>query len=233
MNETRSLSSQIIAGGLIIVVGILLLLDQINLLDFGSIFQFFPLLFIGLAAWQLWQNGRQHATGPLISIAVFGILQLAMLDIINWDIFGKLWPLILIGIGASILLRQRNGKDMAFSTHDRAADARFDVFAMFGGGGRQVSSQAFEGGNATVLFGGAEINLHHMQVEDKPAVINVFAMFGGVVIKASNDTLIANHTFAMFGATSDERKQRKSLAGEKPDVVVKGTVLFGGLSIEN
>ncbi len=233
MKETRTFSSQLIAGGTIIMIGVLLLLDQIDLIDFGDIFQFFPLVFIGLAAWQLWQNGRQHATGPLISIAIFGFLQLAILDIVDWDIFGKLWPLFLIGVGASILLRQRNGGGMSFSTDKMVTDTHFDIFAMFGGGGRQVTSQSFVGGNATVIFGGAEIDLHQIQVEDKPAIINVFAMFGGVVIKASNDTLIANNTFAMFGGTGDERKQRKALAGERPDVVVKGTVMFGGISIEN
>ena len=230
-NETRTISGQMIAGVVVILVGVLLLFDQLNVVDFGDIFQFFPLLFIGLAGWQLVKNGREHATGPIITILVFLFLQLALLDVIEGDFIWRLWPLILIAVGGSILLRQRGG-EQSWNKRDVSQDASFDVFAMFGGADRQVTSQAFQGGNATVMFGGAEIDLHEMQVEDKPAVINIFAMFGGVVLKASDDTLIVNNTFAMFGGTGDERKQRKRLAGEKPDIVVKGTVLFGGISIE-
>lgn len=229
MKQTRNISGQTIAGTVVILVGLLLLLDQISVLDFGDIFRFFPLLFIGLAVWQIIQNGRAHITGPLITIGIFVIIQLALLNVIDGGLVANLWPVVLILVGGSILLRQRKGGNQPSVGY---TSARFDTFAMFGAGERLVTSHAFEGGNATAIFGGVEVDLTNAQVEDKPAVINVFAMFGGVVIKASDDMLVGNDVFALFGGTGDERKQRKALAGEQPDVVIRGTVMFGGVSIE-
>ena len=234
VSTTNGISSQMVIGGGVVGIGLLLLLDQFNVLSFGDIVQFFPLIFIGMGVWQIMQNGTRHATGPIIMIAIMTVLQLSLLDVVDGDFFWRLWPVALIVGGASMLLRQRNGADdntLTNSVGSNSADS-FDIFTMFGGTERQMTSKSFSGGSITALFGGAEVNLHNMEVEDRPAIINVFCMFGGIGITASPDTIIDSRVVAIFGGASDERRQRKMLAGEVPEVIVKGFVMFGGVGIE-
>lgn len=218
-----------ILGFIVLALGVLLLLDQFNIISIGNIFQFIPSLFIALGIWQLVSNGFRHWVGPSIMIGIMTVLQLSILDVVDGSFFWRLWPLVLVVVGFSMLRRQRSG-----GPDDVIGDATgdtFDIFAMFSGADRRITSQSFRGGSITAMFGGAEVNLHDVQVEDRPAVVNVFVMFGGVGIKASPDTIVHNQTVALFGGSSDERSQRKMLAGERPEIVVKGFAMFGGLEI--
>ena len=233
-NITRPNSHTIIGFG-IIALGALLLLDQFTAFSFGAVFQLIPMLFIALGIWQLVQNRFQQWIGPAIMIVVALVMQLAVFGIVS-DVW-RLWPLVLVAVGLSMLVRKNDetvGSTVEiFSGSDsKYHDDTFDLFTMFGGIGRQMTTQEFRGGNMTALFGGVEVDLTEMQVARKPAVINVFTMFGGLTIRASPDMLVRTDVVAIFGGAGDERKQRKMLAGETPDVVVKGFAMFGGVSIE-
>lgn len=226
----RGLSSQMIIGFVVLGLGVLLLFDQFNILSVGNLFRFIPTLFIALGIWQIVSNGFRHWVGPSIMIGFMSILQLSILDIVDGSFFWRLWPLALVVAGASMLMRQREGGPDDVLGSDSAES--FDIFAMFGGADRRITSQDFRGGSITTMFGGAEVDVTQVQVESRPAVINVFVMFGGAEIKASQDTIVHNQTVAIFGGTSDERpQQRKMLAGERPEIVVKGFVMFGGVEI--
>lgn len=226
----RGLSSQMIIGSVVLTLGVLLLLDQFDILNIGNIFQFVPLLFIALGVWQLVSNGFRHWVGPSIMIGLMTLLQLSILDLVDGAAVWRLWPLALVVAGIAMLRRQRAGGPDDVLGVD-SADS-FDIFAMFSGADRRITSQDFSGGSVTALFGGAEVNLHDIKVENRPAVINVFCMFGGVGLKVSRDTIVHNQTVAIFGGSSDDRPQRKMLAGERPEIVVKGLAMFGGIGIE-
>ena len=230
----RTISSQAFIGVIIIAIGSLLLLDQFHIVNFDSIFQFMPSLFIVLGIWQIISNGFNHWMGPGIMIGIATVVQLSIFGILDDGAVWRLWPLVLIVIGVSILFRQRNGgENLVFDSGKRTdMNNRFNIFAMFGGSERQITAQDFEGGDVTVMFGGAEIDLHQAQVANRPAMINVFAMFGGIGFKASRDQLISMQVTAIFGGAGDDRKQRKQLSGEQADYVIRGFVMFGGLEIE-
>lgn len=224
---TRRFSSQSIIGVAVIVIGLLLLLNTMDVIDSGNIFRWIPSLFVLLGIWQLVTNGMRNWVGPVIMIGVAGMVQLAVLDVVTFNVFGLIWPVVLIVIGLAIIFgRSRSG----VTAGDDAAE--FSALAVLGGTNRVMTSADFRGGDVTAIFGGAEIDLRNASVSERPAVINVFALFGGVGIKASPDMLIRNEIVAVLGGTGDERRQRKALAGEMPEVVVKGFVAFGGVGIE-
>lgn len=220
------LNPQVFIGGIVLLVGVLLLIDTMNLGDMGSVFQFFPLLFIAFGVYQIVSNQGRNWIGPAIMIAFFTIVQLLVLDIVPGNIFTWIWPLVLIGIGVSIIFG-RGGNGAAPEGADQ-----FSLFAMFGGGNRLITSENFHGGDVTAIFGGFELDVSEATVQTRPAVINAFVMFGGLGIKASNDMLIRNDVLPLFGGVGDDRRQRKALAGETPELIVKGVVLFGGIGIE-
>ncbi len=230
----QSLSSQLVIGLIIIAIGSLLLLDQMNIMDFGDVFQFFPSLFIALGVWQIYSNGFRHWVGPAIMIGIASVIQLSVLDVLDDGFVWRLWPLVLIAVGVSILFRRsQGGDDTVFSASETTDNSEsFNIFAMFGGHERRVTSQDFRGGEATVMFGGADINVEDAQVDSQPAEINIFVMFGGLELASSPDQVVDMRVTAIFGGASDERRrQRKQLAGEQPDIIVRGVVLFGGFEI--
>lgn len=230
---TKRFPNQLLLGILIILIGALLLLQNMGVGSISSLFQWIPSLFILLGVWQLVNNGFRYWTGPIILIVGGLVFQLAALDVLEIESVFSLWPLLLIIIGLSILFGRSGQWRIGRKEAVMDSAARVNVFTLFGGDERSVTSQAFEGGEITTLFGGAEVDLDRANVADKPAVLNVFAMFGGVTIRASSDWLIEREAIAIFGGIADKRRQRKMLAGEQPDLRLTGFVAFGGITVED
>ncbi len=225
-------STRNLLGFVAIELGILLLLSQFNILSFETFARFIPSQFIIIVLINMIHNRFHNWVGPAISLLVLTFIQLSVLGLVDRGSILRFWPVALIAIGVAIFMQQRNGNESkAFDGTNGRND--FDILAMFSGTEQHITSQDFNGGSATAICGGAEINLSHIQVEDKPAVVNVFVLCGGINFKASSDMLIENRTVAIFGGSSDERNQRKQLSGESPDVVIKGFILCGGMGIEN
>ncbi len=222
-----SISSQAVIGLIVIVVGLLLFFQTMGMATLSGLLVWIPSLFILLGLWQLVANGFRQWSGPMVLIALATLAQLLLLGIIGWDFVGRLWPLVLILIGVSLVMR-RGGM---LSTQTDSEDY-VRLLALFSGHKRVITSQSFAGGEITALFGGAELDLRQAAVHDRPARVQIFAMFGGVGIKASPDMLIRTELIAILGGAGDERRQRKSLPDEMPEVVISGLVLFGGVGIE-
>ena len=230
---TKRFPNQFLLGILILLAGALLLLQNLGTMDVSGVFKWIPSLFILLGLWQLVNNGFRYWTGPVILILGGLAFQLAALDVLEIGSVFALWPLILIIIGISILSGRSGRWGQGGKKGAVDAAGRVNVLAMFGGDERAVTSQAFEGGEITTLFGGAELDLDRANVADRPAVLNVFAMFGGATIRASSDWVIEREVIVIFGGIADKRRQRKMLAGEQPDLRLTGFVAFGGITIED
>ncbi len=227
----RGISGQAMMGMVIIAIGVLFLLQTMGVGDTSSLWRWLPGVFVLIGVWQLVVNGFQNWIGPAILILVAGLAQLAALDIVDWSTVFKFWPLALVLLGLSILLGLNVGNTRP---RGQVSSGEFtSVWAAFSGNQRQVVSQSFAGAEMTAVFGGVELDLRSAAVSDPPARVHVFAMFGGAGIKASPDMLIQSEVVAIFGGSEDNRRQRKMLAGETPEVVVTGVVMFGGFEIKD
>ncbi len=117
-NPRRLLSPQLIAGLVLISLGILFLLDELRLIyvDFGDLWPLIPIV-IGLA--NLFSSDlRKRKSGAWLTM--FGF----WLAISEWELFGldwsTSWPLIIIGVGLLIIWQslvdptgRRTGRDDA------------------------------------------------------------------------------------------------------------------------
>jgi predicted membrane protein len=231
--NNRGLSTQLLFGILVILIGALLLLDNLSVLDISGIWRWIPSLFILLGFWQLLVNGFRHWVGPLILIGGGAIFQLAALELLSWETVGGLiWPIALIIVGLLVILnRSRFGQD-----HGMEVDSSdtVNIFAMFNGISKQVQSSNFKGGEVTTAFGGAELDLNQVSVADKPARINVTAMFGGAEIRVPADWQVNMNIIGLFGGSSDERQRPSDLPESGPaDVVISGLAMFGGVTVKS
>ena len=142
------------------------------------------------------------------------------------------WPIILIVIGVSILLRQAGrgkGDSSRIPKGSRDTDTIDDV-NIFGGGSKNITSKNFKGGKVTSIFGGADLNFHDAIPAPENAVIDLFTMFGGCTLYVPSDWTVRMEEFSLFGGFSDNRRNVK--ADSNKVLIVKGLVIFGGGEIK-
>jgi len=223
------LTSQVWAGIVVILIGVLLLLDTTGLISGVDFSLYIPSVFILVGVYALIRSGFRSIVGPVLVILLAGAWQLSRLDMLSEDVVSTWWPLLLVVVGLAIIVgRWRTAN--APSTTDTA---RVDALALFGGTDRRVTSTAFSGGDVTVAFGGAEIDLRDATVGADGAEIGVLALFGGVDVIVPRNWDVTIDVFPLFGGASDDRL-REDREGEAPAALtVSGIVLFGGVTVKD
>ena len=111
--ETTSgtLASRVLPGLLVAVVGLILLLHNLELFPLGSLRRFWPLLLVAFGL-HLARQRADRVIGLLLAAAGV-VLQLTTLDLIDirwrtlWSLW-RFWPVILIAVGVSMMIRQRD-----------------------------------------------------------------------------------------------------------------------------
>lgn len=209
-----------VIGGLLVVVGSIFLLDNLGFdIDIPRHVFRWPMIFVAIGIVNLLSGNTRPAIIFLSLGAIFYLHYFKLLDI------SELWPVIIIIIGLSFLLRRKSAPKASLNEQDT-----FDEIAIFGGGEKKYTSQSIRGGKVTCIFGGSEIDLRGAKPENG-AVIEVFCMFGGVEIIVPEDWKVNLNTTSIFGGFSDERK---SIAEEQTaTLTIRGFVMFGGGELKN
>lgn len=225
----RGLSTQAVTGAIIVIIGVLLLLSTTAVYDVGAFWRYIPSLFVLLGVWALYRSGFRNVTGPIILLIIAGTVQLLALDLITGDTIAAWWPLLIVLFGLSMLFghwRQRR-RLPDVSTGD------FDLIGIFGGTERRVTSRSFQGGTATAVFGGVNVDLRAAEIADPPAVVTATALFGGIEITVPEDWIVEIDALPLFGGVEDERPLRSRTVEQtdETDLLVTGFVAFGGISI--
>jgi hypothetical protein len=98
-----------IVGVILITIGIVFLLDTLNIYANDLISDYWPVLFIVMGAWEPIFKFRRPHLGNLLMIALGGLL---LADKLVDDVsIGELWPVWLIIIGVSFVFGQfKRGK---------------------------------------------------------------------------------------------------------------------------
>jgi predicted membrane protein len=103
--------------------------------------------------------------------------------------------------------------------------------AILGGVERRSSSQDFRGGSVTSFMGGCWVDLRSASiVPPNEPVLEVFAMFGGIEISVPPDWTVVSRVDPILGGFEDSTQAPKE---ESKRLIVRGTVLMGGLEVKN
>ncbi len=108
-------------------------------------------------------------------------------------------------------------------------DCIIEVTAILGGYVRRVSSQRFRGGDINVIMAGCEIDLRQASIEGE-AVLNVFALCGGVTIKIPPDWSVVLQGTPILGGFEEKTIVPPNQAKR---LYVTGYAIMGGLEIRN
>ncbi|MCP5063188.1 MAG: cell wall-active antibiotics response protein [Ignavibacteriae bacterium] len=221
-NTKNNNSPRMVIGLIFIVIGILFLLDNYGILFFDlPYFRFhWEYILIALGAFFVATDRSKTAGTILLAIGVFSL-------------FPSIWPLILVGLGAFILMKKDSQNNFFSKSKIDLDSADFiDDVSIFGGGHKSYTSTNFKGGKLTAIFGGGEMNFGACQLAEGNNVLDIFTVFGGYEIRVPSDWNIQNDVVSIFGGVSDERIHDANRVFEQDKILsLKGLALFGGIEI--
>ncbi len=235
MNTNRSYTgSNFWISIALIALGVVLLLDNLEILDAGNVLRLWPVLLIIVGVMKLLNSSFRDVYGSSVLIVLGTLFLLDVLDIFEIETLFDLWPLALIVIGGRILWRQYHKEQRPEIPEAHLADNRVDAVAIFGGREMHLTTDRFEGGNITVLFGGAEVHLDGCRLAPGKQVMDVFVMFGGAEIHVPDNWRVVLKGFPIFGGFSDERRNISPETATGDNVlIVSGFVMFGGIEVKS
>lgn len=227
-------------GFIIVLIGIALLLQHLGIIPFDPVARYWPLLLVVFGVMNLTTQSGRFFGFLLILAGIF--LQLNKLGITHFS-FADLWPVALIAVGLLLMwgsLETRGfvrAKAKAFQdfrdqvTGATAPLTMLNAVAIFGGCERHVSGPNFQGGKATAVFGGIELDFTDADIEDE-AILEVNCVFGGVEIRVPQTWHVHSRSLPVFGGYEDKTRQPYN-PGKTKTLIVTGMVVFGGIEIKN
>jgi predicted membrane protein len=222
-------NKRVVLAGFLIIIGIVLVLRNFHIFPYIPWLFTWPMILVLIGVFILLT--RQSVLAALIFVGIG--LWFLLPDIFNIyiDRFWNLWPIILIAIGMSLILRSRSPR---YVTHGRSASGQsamdyLDAVSIFGGGDKIITSDNFKGGKITNIFGGSEINFLEAKLANEPVYIDVFTLFGGSTLIVPSNWNVKVDMVTIFGGFGDKRDFKKEDLGKKePEMYIKGLMLFGG-----
>jgi uncharacterized integral membrane protein len=228
MSGQRSRRGNVLVGLILIFLGMLFFLDEMDLGGFSNLIgKWWPLILVIIAIYQLSSPAGRRSTGPYILLALGLVFQSIELDYFEWNI---VWPLVLVLIGLRILFGpsfpwiRRTGKPIS-------SENSVSSTAILGGSEHTITSQQFQGGQATALFGGVDIDLRQARIEGTEATLSVTAIFGGVDIIVPAGWQVVVRGTPIMGSL--ENKVGSAEGQDRPTVWIDAFVFCGGVEVKN
>ena len=221
-DQDNRLNPAVLNGGALIVVGVLLLLDQMGIVSFD----FWALVFGVFGLLRLIQ--ASDVTGRLwgvLLMAVGAAFELAHLGYVNIHL-NKTWPVFVIAAGLILIWRAYHkpvdtGGDL--SPH-------LNLFSILGGGEYRIRAKNFRGGDLVAFMGGFDVDLRDADMEANQAVITVNCLMGGGVIRVPENWAVSMRVAAFMGGQSLKAREGAQVT---KTLVVKGIAIMGGVEVRN
>jgi predicted membrane protein len=226
------LTPQLVLGLLVIGVGLLFLLDNLDLLRAREYLRYWPVLLVLFGLSKMIQpSGTPGRFAGLLFTVAGGLLLLDkfhVLEIHLWDF----WPIVLVFVGGSMIWRasSRSKQENGISRPTDSAST-LNGFAFIGGLRRNSNAQDFRGGELTAIMGGCEVDLRQASIGKEDAVLDVLAFWGGIEISVPEDWSVVIQGTPLLGGFDD--KTRAPKGGSEKRLVIKGFAIMGGVEVKN
>ena len=238
----------------IVLVGVSWLLYNMGVIPFNPVLRFWPVLLILFGIMNVMtQSGRFFG---FLLILAGAFLQLNKLGLTHLT-FGDLWPVALIAVGLLLMwasletrgfvrAKRRVLEDMRQQVAGAVGGANtgsanvppgaLNAVAIFGGCERRISSKNFQGGKATAVLGGIELDFRDADIDSESgeAVLEINCVLGGVEIRVPENWHVHSRSVPVLGGYEDTSRQAVEAPGAKPKtLIVTGMVVLGGVEIRN
>lgn len=212
---------QLVLGTVVILAGVVLLLDRLDVVTAGSVWSvFWPMLVTAFGIAALLVVPRAWL-GPLLVTALGVYWLLESFDVVTVSAWTYLLPVAIIVLGLSILV--------ASTSRATSAD-RVSSLVFFWGSQRRTMSQQFRSAGLTAIFGGIDLDLRAASIAGS-ARVDAFTLFGGVDLKVPPHWRVSVTGLPVFGGWTD--KTTPSAYPDAPELEVHVVAIFGGVTIKH
>lgn len=213
-------NKSIVWGLILIVMGVVIALNSLDIVDINLFFNGWWTLFIIIPS-LIGLINDDDKIGSLIGLLIGVLLLLNAQNIIDFSFIWKLIvPAILIIIGLSFVFKNTGKKIPDVKNED-------EICATFTSQKINLEKEAFKGTNIDAIFGGVTLDLRGAKIKNE-SVIKATAIFGGIKIFVDNDINIVVKNTSIFGGVTN--KHGKHL-DSKTTLYIDATAFFGGIEI--
>ncbi len=220
-------SPRLILGLAIVVLGSLLLLDNLNLIEADPVYRyFFPgvLLAVGLSVLvqgSIW--GWVWIVGGLWMLG-------ERLELVEVNFFQLFLPAVLLLVGGALVYRTFvRPQTTAPGPGDPASYVR--AFAVMSGNERRGIASTFRGGDLAAFMGGVTLDLRQAKMTPEGAVVDTFAFWGGIEIKVPETWQVRGEVIPLMGGFED--KTRPKAGAVEGTLIIRGFAIMGGVEVSN
>lgn len=237
---------------ILIVIGSIFLLYNLEVIPYSlkSVIISWPMLLLAIGIWQLTQHKSTSGITLVIIGGFFLIPRLGVfLPMFNYHInMSIVWPLLLIIIGVSILLKNSQSKTRAYKRWNKinreggneelGVTDFIDKSVLFSSSTEIVLSNALIGGEISTVMGETILDLRKAKLKNNKALLNISTIFGSCIIYAPSYWNIQVNSQNILGSFSDKRynfnDQPPLLDGEeRPVLIITGSTIFASGEIRN
>ena len=226
-NRPSAAAPRLVLGLIVMLLGLMLTLDNFGVLDARRFWRLWPVLLIAMGVSRLVHRARTGGPPDGVGLTLLGLAFLLM----NFHVLEgrQIFPLFLLGFGAILVLRATRGEGRREGQTEDSS-ARLDAFVIMGGVRKGSSAPDFQGGSASAVMGGCEIDLRNASIQTSPATIDTFAMWGGIEIRIPEDWSVEIRGTPFMGEFDDKTRRAPD---ERKKLIVTGLAIMGGVEVKN
>lgn len=213
---------QVALGVLVVVVGLTVLLSNMNVGPIREIASNWWPVFVILAGLLMWWGNPRNVIWPVTVMAIGAIVLINTTNAGNVDIGAIFWPAIIIAVGASLITKSSNNWVREVNNSEE------DISAILGGTSSKNSSDDYRGGNVNAVLGGAELDLREATIK-KEATLTVSVILGGLELHVPDNVIVKTRATAIMGGFEDNTRPKTE---KGPVLYINGTILMGGVEIK-
>jgi predicted membrane protein len=227
------------SGGIIALIGLLILLDNMGFHALNHLYRFWPMILILIGVWNLTCKSGRVFGGVLVILGV--LFQLDALGFARFT-WGEIWPIAIIGAGVLVMWSSLKARKFSAFVGKIAAGPQGDPrttlseVAVFGAIERRITSQDFQGGNINAIFGSVELDLRDATILQDEAILEINSVFGSVELRVPEAWQIVSRGQAAFGSFQDDTRNYRTENAATPlrkSLILTGAAVFGSVEIRN
>ena len=218
-----------VLGILLIIVGGLWLLDNINIIDF-HFSNWWPLILIFLGFADLTNSRRINNFSAWFFIVLGGLFLLPTNNVIGWHEIWKYWPVLLILIGLSMIFKRRSYYSPG-RTSEITGEDHIKGTVIFGDLEKGSDSQKFSGGSLSTIFGDTTLNLKDAQLSEEGATLDASVVFGDILIMIPQSWILEIRSSNVLGDLKNKSRNTRESTGKR--LIINANIIFGDLVITN
>jgi predicted membrane protein len=231
----RTGRAHLLLGIVLMFLGLFLIADLADIVpwrlrDFIFTWQAL-LIFLGL----IFLSNKENKGTGIILIVIGSFFLLPRFFDVPYYWRSLFWPSMLILLGLVVIFSsRRSGRTNVFGANNRTSSEDWlDDVSVFGGGDKLITSQQFQGGKLTHIFGGSKVDFTRAKLAPGKNYLEVVMIFGGTKLIVPESWDVKIEVTSVFGGFSDKRVKTIVVSESDRSLHISGVNVFGGGEIVN